>query len=114
MKKNVVAILLLAVLGVGICFAVYSVICDYKSKQHERIEKATKTLNEFVENTKRPSKPNTYEEAFKILNHNNTSEDFAMFMTRKLVQEQSNNIPFEQTDLFRKWDSDYKNLFQYK
>lgn len=105
--------MLLVVLGVGVCLAVYMGINEYKAKQHERIESAIKATNEFLEDTKRPSKPKSYEEAFKMLNHNNTSEDFAAFMRMKLVQEQSNNIPFEQTDLFRKWDSDYKKLFQY-
>ena len=114
MKKNVIiSRVLLAVLGVGVCLAVYMGISEYKAKQHERIESAIKTTNDFLEDTKRPSKPKSYEEAFNLLNHNNTSEDFAEFMRMKLVQEQSNNIPFEQTDFFRKWDSDYKKLFQY-
>lgn len=112
MKKNVIiSRVLLVILGFGACLAVYIGIYEYKAKQHERIESTIKTTNEILEDTKRPSKPKSYEEAFNMLNHNNTSEDFAAFMRAKLVQEQSNNIPFEQTDFFRKWDSDYKKLF---
>ncbi|MBE6256207.1 MAG: hypothetical protein E7105_12010 [Prevotella sp.] len=112
-NKVIISRVLLAVLGVGVCLAVYLGINEYKAKQQEKIESAIKATNEFIEDTKSPSKPKSYEEAFNMLNHNNTSEEFAEFMRMKLVQEQSNNIPFEQTDFFRKWDSDYKKLFQY-
>ena len=103
--------MLLAVLGIAICLAVYMGISTYKAKQHERIESAIKATNKFLEDTKRPSKPQTYEEAFKILNHNYTNEEFAMFMRAKLVHEQDANIPFERSELYLKWESDYKKLF---
>ena len=112
MKKSVIiSRILLAVTGTCICLAVYIGICDYKAKQHERIESAIKATNEFVEGTKRPSKPQTYDEAFKILNRNYTNEDFAMFMRAKLVHEQGANIPFERSELYLKWESDYKTMF---
>ena len=114
MKMSIIiSRVLLAVLGFCICLAVYMGISSYKAKQHERIETAIKATNEFIGDTKRPSKPQTYEEAFKILNRNYTNEDFALFMRAKLVHEQSANIPFERCELYLKWESDYKTMFHY-
>jgi predicted negative regulator of RcsB-dependent stress response len=115
MQRNVViSRILLAVMGVGICVAIYVGICNYKCKQKEETEQAIKRNNEFLKDTKRPLKPTSYEEAFKILNQNYTNEDFAAFMRMKLVHEQSNNTPFTSTELYLKWDSDYKSLFHNK
>lgn len=112
MKKSaVIGRLLLAIIVGGICFVIYRGISDNHEKQKQEIEQAIKRNNDFLEGTKYLSKPTSYEEAFRILNHKYTNEDFAALMRMKLIHEQSNNTPFESTELYLNWDSYYKTSF---